>query len=169
METWQRAAIGSPFPGRGLTGGMRLIAVLVLAGLWLMHGVSATTAAGCHGVPVVMTAGASVTDPGTGAAANVGAPTTQAGMRAADAAPSRTSGAGSHGHGPCENCLSGQPPAPGELLLALFAALALVGHCLGVTGRLLSLPPGCWGRARRRGPPGLVGRALLTTVCVSRT
>jgi hypothetical protein len=136
--------------------------MLVLLGLWLMHGVSATTGAGCHGVPVMMSMSmsASAAEPGSIMAAT---PTMRADHQVqAKSADSMPTGSG-------ETCLSGQPPSPRDLLLGLLACLVLA-----VLGRVVpTWPPhaascaAC--RPRRRGPPGRAGRVLLTTVCISRT
>lgn len=132
------------------------VAPLVLLGLWLMHGMSATTGAGCHGVALMMPMSASVgeTQPiAAGAAAPLGT--------SASRPESQQQGSG-------ELCLSGRPPSPGDFLLALLATLAVVA--LALFAHLVPRPAGkaccTW---QRRGPPGPVGRQLLTAVCVSRT
>lgn len=142
---------------------IRCLALLVFLGLWLMHGMSATTGAGCHGVPVMMPMSAAVSEPPSiPSPASVSA-TVHGGEKGARLARSAFEQSGS-----AELCLSGQPPSPGDLLIALLAALAVFGIALFAAPTLWPArkAPGAW---RRRGPPGLVGRELLTAVCVSRT
>ena len=136
----------------------RLVTVaLVLAGLWFMHGISATTGAGCRGgaMPMiaVMTSGAAAS--GAPLEARATGPGAQANPADISAGPSG------------DLCLSGQPDDPGAALIALLALLAVTGYVrLAPAARLVPLA-----RAARRwrAPPGRAGVALLTVVCVSRT
>jgi hypothetical protein len=168
MDARCDAAAGRPSPVGHHRLLLRLLAPVVLLGLWLMHGVSATTTAGCHGVPVLMSMSAQVGDPGS-VPGSATVPMVKS-AAAGSAGPAWSAGAASDRPGSGEMCLSGQPPSPGGFLLALLAALALAGFgfwCAAAyrprpPSRAASLPP-------RRGPPGPVGRALLTTVCISRT
>lgn len=165
MDAGYRAVADAPHLLRERPELARLLAVLVLAGLWLMHGVSATTNAGCHGVPVMMSMSASAVGPQ--AAAGASRVSAKAPESAPDLRPAGT--AASVPDGPGETCLSGQPPSPGDLLLGLLAAFVLVGLVACSTARSARPLVFAWSRARRRGPPGTAGRALLTAVCVSRT
>lgn len=147
---------------------LQVLALVVLGGLWLMHGVSATTEAGCHGVPVLMSRAGPAVDPGSPAAAGMTSRGSEAG-REASAMVSSFAVEDEPADACCgENCLSGQPPSPSHFLLILLASLALAPGLYAV-----ARPPGCPlagpGESRRRGPPGTVGRTLLLTVCVSRT
>lgn len=185
MGTRGHAAPDAPAtPARAsrFTGSLRLLAILVLLGLWLMHGVSATTGAGCHGVPVMMTMSASDTGHGSTMAGDA-APRAGRGAvsRSGDvdtahvdnarADTARAESADTMRSGSGETCLSGQPPSPRDLLISLLGCFALAILACGMAARPMRAPssrPAC--RDRRRGPPGHpVGRALLTTVCVSRT
>ena len=142
---------------------LRLFVPVVLLGLWMMHGMSATMEAGCHGMPMLMPVATSIAEAEPMAAADAG----HSAMRpAADEAASVHLGSNQTGAG--ELCLSGQPPAPGALLLALLAALVLVGYVvLTALGRRPDLRRAGW--RWWRGPPRLAGIELLTAVCVSRT
>jgi hypothetical protein len=171
MDARCDAAAGRPSPVGHRRLLLRLLAPVVLLGLWLMHGVSATTTAGCHGVPVLMSMSAQVGDPGSvPGTATVPMVRSVKSAAAGSAGTAWSAGAVSDRPGSNETCLSGQPPSPGGVLLALLAALALAGFGFSWAAaygprppwRAASLPP-------RRGPPGPVGRALLTTVCISRT
>jgi hypothetical protein len=142
----------------------RLLVPVLLLGVWMMHGMSATTGAGCHGMRIMMSTTVSAVDARPMVAADTGASTTRTANTAGDAESARP--ASSH-TGPGEMCLSGQPPAAGSFLLALLAALAVAGW-VGFTALTRRPDPLRLGRGWRRGPPGLVGRELLTTVCVSR-
>lgn len=148
-----------------------MLAVLVLAGLWLMHGVSATTEAGCHGVPVMMSMSASAAGSGSAMVADAVVGAKRADTSAPDATPGvRAAGTGAFSHSsPGETCLSGQPPSPHDLLLGLLASFALLGLAFGMAARLAQPSMRGWSRVRRRGPPGQAGRAVLTAVCISRT
>ena len=129
---------------------LRPLSILVLLGLWMMHGVSATTNAGCHGVPMLM--------PTTSTSMTVAAP-----MSATTSVVRHTPAADAQ-MGCAETCLSGQPPSSGDLMLGLLTAFILVAIVFGLDLELR--------RPRemsRRGPPGPVGRRLLTEMCVSRT
>lgn len=170
MDARYRAA-ARPSPAlRHCTRTLRTLAVLVLAGLWLMHGDSATTEAGCHGVPVMMPMSASADSPGSQAAASARPGAMRADTRGSGAASGvRAQGAASEHPGPCESCLSGQPPSPHDLSRGLLSPLALLGLAVGMGAQPAQPLMRFRGRARRRGPPGPVGRTLLTTVCVSRT
>jgi hypothetical protein len=141
---------------------IRRLTPLVLLGLWLMHGISATSGAGCHGVPLMMPMSASVSDA-------LSMPTTMSAStivrHSMDVTSVTRSASVQVGSG--ELCLSGQPPTPGHFLLALLAALAMLG--LVLLANLLQRLSGEACEVRRRGPPGSAGRKLLTTVCVSRT
>jgi len=118
-----------------------------------MHGMSATTGSGCHGmVPMPLAV----------AMSPIGAPPTGSGVTAA--AP-----AGSVGMGSGELCLSGQPPTPGDWALALLAALALVGCVVSAVSAGRTPVRRIAGCQRWRGPPHLAGMELLTAECVSRT
>jgi hypothetical protein len=163
------AASGTCAPGRR-SRTLCLLAGLVLAGLWFMHGVSATTEAGCHGMPVLMTMGTSVTDSGSAmGAADAEARTAMPGHDPGAATFAQPGNGKSMQAGSAETCLSGQPPSPGDFLLALLASLAVLALVFGAVDQPLGAPSYALGRLRRRGPPGPVGRALLTTVCISRT
>src|SRR5437588_1029687 len=117
MDARYRAAAAAVSPLRHRAGALRVLAVLVLAGLWLMHGVSATTEAGCHGVPVMMSMSAPATGFGSGTAVHA-----LAGAKRMDASESgavsdvRAEDTGASGHCSAgETCLSGQPPSPHDL------------------------------------------------------
>lgn len=142
-----------------------MITVLVFAGLWLMHGVSASTGAGCHAGAMPLIAAMSSAQGAMAAAAE--APATEA-----PAADSRAPVAGpaAMGAGPSgELCLSAQPTDPGAALIGLIALMALAGWIL-LDGAAPARARAAACRARRwRGPPGRTGVALLTVVCVSRT
>jgi hypothetical protein len=128
----------------------------VLAGLWMMHGMNATTDAGCHGMAMATPMAASMT--GT-------APKATAPSAAVRGASTRANSVESGATGSGELCLSGQPPAPGATLLAL---LAVAGCAL--LGATTVRPWAVWFTGRRwRAPPGAAGMDLLTVVCVSRT
>lgn len=161
MDTqYPGASVAGSAAGRRVKA-LQLLAGLVLAGLWLMHGVSATTEAGCHGVPVLMT---SMSAP----AAHAG-PAAAGLARTSAATVSQPGTAGSTHAGEGETCLSGQPPSSGDLLLGLLACLAAFAFACGLAEFLPRRPSSTVDRLRRRGPPGPVGRALLTSVCISRT
>jgi hypothetical protein len=171
MDARYRAQAATPSVLRHRAGALRVLAVLVLAGLWLMHGVSATTEAGCHGVPVMMSMSASAAGSGSAMVADAGVGAKRADMSESDATPGvRAAGTEGSGHsGPGEMCLSGQPPSPHDLLLGLLATFALLGLAFGMAEWLGQPSMRGWSRVRRRGPPGQAGRAVLTMVCISRT
>ena len=133
---------------------------LLLVGLWVMHGMSGMTDAGCHGatmpLPMISTA---TTSPTSAAPAATPGGVHPAVALVAPAAQTRML------HG--DLCVSGQPPTFGLDLLALLALLALGareppdGACDHLWIRFTR-------RVRRRAPPGLSGIRLLTSVCVSR-
>lgn len=140
-----------------------MLVFAVLAGLWVMHGMSGATDAGCHGAPMPLPAAwqamaaapmpqsaPAMASPG-GAGSGV--------LRLAVAAMEQVHG---------ELCLSGQPPQPGRDALALLALLALTA--VDEAGRA-STTAGLRqaATARRRAPPGAAGARLLAMVCVSRT
>lgn len=143
----------------------RFIMLLLLAGLWMMHGMSGSTDAGCHGtaMPVPMKT-ASVSDVAAAPASmlherpvtNPHAATPSLGTALAEQMR----------HG--DLCVCGQPPTPGQDLLALLALLALATSDRADV-RLLRPVRHAVPGTRRRAPPGLFGIRLLTTVCVSRT
>src|SRR5947209_6992535 len=97
-----------------------VLIVLVLAGLWLMHGMAGTTDAGCHGAAMLIPRGmphvaaAPALVPGAAAKGAVA-------RAAASSIPAGLAEQMQHG----ELCVSGQPPTPGQDLLALLALLAL--------------------------------------------
>jgi hypothetical protein len=64
--------------------------------------------------------------------------------------------------------MSGQPPTPGDFLIAVLCVLVVFGLAMFADSALRTAR-NAWGAWRRRGPPGLVARELLTAVCVSRT
>jgi hypothetical protein len=142
-------------PGR--RAARSVIVVLVLAGLWLMHGISATSDAGCHdgAMPLV----AAMSHGEDAVAVPAGAPATRRESVAGAADP----GMGMQQSG--QLCLSGQPANPGAALIALLGLLA-VARCLPVGTPTWSMAS-C--ARRRRAPPGLFGLRLLAAVCVSRT
>jgi hypothetical protein len=140
-----------------------MLVFAVLVGLWVMHGMTGATDAGCHGAPMALPAfGATMTAPITHSAPAATRPDASDGGAPRVATP--TMDQMPHG----ELCLSGQPPNPGRDALALLALLVLIacgptcGRCEPPWLRLLS-------PARRRAPPGCTGTRLLTLVCVSRT
>lgn len=138
------------------------IVLLLLIGLWVMHGMSGTTDAGCHGA--VMPALSASSDSMPRVAAAPSAETAAASRTATTSIGMGWPGQMRHG----ELCVSGQPPTPGQDLLALLALLALAGY--GVSGDCLRLSVGRVPRlARWQAPPSPFGIQLLTTVCVSRT
>jgi hypothetical protein len=173
MQTRYRAEAAALAPLCRRSGALRLLAVLVLSGLWLMHGVSATTEAGCHGVPVMMSMSASAAGSGSGSGSGsqtVAHAPAVAGRADTGESGVRAEGTGASGHGsPGETCLSGQPPSSHELLLGLLSFLTLFGFSLGMAPPLTQPSRRDRSGLRRRGPPGRSGRALLTTVCISRT
>lgn len=171
MDAQYRAAAVTPSALRHRAGALRVLAVLVLAGLWLMHGVSATTEAGCHGVPIMMSMSASAAGSGSAMVADAVVGATRADTSESDATPGvRAEDAGASSHSsPGEMCLSGQPPSPRDLLLGLLTAFALLGLAFGMAARLAQPSMRGRSRLRRRGPPGQAGRAVLTMVCISRT
>ena len=150
-----------------------VIVLLVLVGLWLMHGMFGTTEAGCQGgaMPVSMSVSVPVAAPGAVpdvAAAHAFMPSVPAAAGSRAVAPSVGAGlAEAMRHG--ELCQSGQPPTPGRDMLVLLALLALAGP---IAARDVACEPFGLPLARRAGkraPPGLFGTGLLTAVCVSRT
>lgn len=155
-----RRAAGSPAFARPF------IVLLLLVGLWVMRGMSGTSDAGCHGA--VMPIPSAVSD-GMPDVAAVAAVMPSAETAAGSNAVTTSIGIGLAGqmqHG--ELCVSGQPPTPGQDLLALLALLALASY--GVSGGCLGSPVGRVSRrARWWAPPSPFGIQLLTTVCVSRT
>lgn len=169
MDMRHLAASGTVARDRRRTRVMQLVAGLVLAGLWLMHGVSATTAAGCRGVPVMMTSSMSAAGAGSGATgrARAHAAAFESGPRLAT--DSHAGHPGSMHAGCGETCLSGQPPSAGDLLLGLLTCFALLALVRAVSGHLPRASAGVLSRLRRRGRPPPGGTVLLTTVCVSRT
>lgn len=171
MDARYRAVTATPPALRHRAGMLRMLAVIVLAGLWLMHGASATTEAGCHGVPVVMSMDSSPVGSSSAAAGHDMAGAIRMGTGDTGAAAVlRSAGTGASDHsGMGEACMSGQPPSPSELLLALLGLLALAGLVFGMPAQLIRPLMRGWSRSRRRGPPGPAGMALLITVCVSRT
>jgi hypothetical protein len=145
------------------------IVLLLLVGLWLMHGMSGTTAAGCNGaaMPLLMVNADGMAD---AAAAPGGALTAGAsvalGPRAATATSFSIDLSERMPHG--ELCVSGQPPTSGQDLLRLLTLLALAVY--GTAGSRAAGPVGRAVRAARwRAPPGRSGIRLLLTMCVSRT
>jgi hypothetical protein len=68
-----------------------------------------------------------------------------------------------------EGCLSGQPPAPGDTLLALLTLLVLLGLAWPAIPGPVRLIRSAWRRRPDRAPPWLAGRDLLNVVCVART
>jgi len=137
-----------------------MITVLVLAGLWLMHGASADTGAGCHAGAMPLIAAMSG---GRGAMA---APAeASAGSRNGASASPAGMNAGQLG----ELCLSAQPPDPGTALIGLIALMALTRRVLPGSTALARVQAASLRTRRRRGPPGRWGVALLAAVCVSRT
>jgi hypothetical protein len=140
-----------------------LLVSAVLVGLWVMHGMTGATDAGCHGAPMPLPApGATMTASITQSASTATRPDASDGGAPRVATPAMDQ----MRHG--ELCLSGQPPNPGRDVLALLGLLILIAcgqTCSpGESLRLRPLP-----RARRRAPPGCAGTRLLTLVCVSRT
>jgi len=140
---------------------VRLLIPVVLLGLWIMHGMSATMDSGCHGM-VPTSLAASMSDSSSMSMSPMSLVPAETGVTSAAPAGSAESESG-------ELCLSGQPPTPGDWALTLLAALALLGSIvpalLAEQPRLQRLAGSRWWR----GPPGPAGRELLTTVCVSRT
>jgi hypothetical protein len=138
----------------------RILVPLVLLGLWMMHGMSATMESGCHGMGMPMPVAAAMADahPAVAAESSVAGRGGAVSVQSADTA---MTGSG-------ELCLSGQPPTPGAALLMLLALLALAGWAVvgASTGprRLVRSTSLRW-----RAPPGTGGIDLLTVVCVSRT
>lgn len=143
---------------------LRFLVPLVLVGLWLMHGMSAITGAGCHGM--LMPVAASATEARSMAGAGTASSMAQAIANTADAATITRSSSGQAGSS--ELCLSGAPPTPMEFLLALLAGLALLG-CVVLAAVMWPRNPRRSRRRWGRGPPGPTGRELLTMVCVTRT
>lgn len=131
--------------------------LLVLAGLWFMHGVSAMTGAGCRGGAMPMIAAMTNGAAASGSSAEARATGTGARANPADV------GAGPSG----DLCLSGQPEDPGAALIVLLVLLAVAG-CVRPAPAAPLVPVACAARGKRA-PPGHVGVALLTVVCVSRT
>jgi hypothetical protein len=155
-------AVRLPSSARLSRPAVRLLIPIVLLGLWMMHGMSATMESGCHGMVPTSLAASMSDSPAMSAMSAVKSTPVRAGMTTASPAGSVELDAG-------ELCLSGQPPAPGDWALALLAALALVG-CIAFA--LAAGQPGVQRTAGSRwwrGPPDPAGRELLTTVCVSRT
>jgi hypothetical protein len=136
----------------------------LLVGLWVMHGLSGTSDAGCHGAPMPMAGAAQMPvpsglfGPGPQARPAAGGVNARAEMASASMDQMR--------HG--ELCLSGQPPNPGGLLLALLALIACALAAIELRGRPTARSPGS-PRRSRHAPPGLIGRRLLTVMCVART
>ena len=159
---------GSPRYGGEPRGFARaFIVLLLLVGLWMMHGMSGATDAGCHGaaMPLPMTASAAMPNVAAAPALTSGA-SSAAPLRAATSSSIGTGSAGQMRHG--DLCVSGQPPTPGQDLLALLALLALAAY--GMSGLDLGLSvTRAPHRTQRQAPPGLFGIRLLTAVCVSRT
>jgi hypothetical protein len=142
---------------------VRLLIPVVLLGLWVMHGMSATMSSGCHGmVPTSLAASMNASMSDSSSMSPMSPVPAETGVTSASPAGSAESESG-------ELCLSGQPPTPGDWALALLAALALLG-C--VAPALLAGQPQLRLTAdsrRWRAPPDPAGRELLTTVCISRT
>lgn len=155
----QRGGSLSP-PARIRSMTLRLFVPVVLLGLWMMHGMSATMESGCHGMPLPMPMAASIAQAQPMTPVEAGSRAVRPAAHAAVWLP-----AGSNQTGAGELCLSGRPPAPGAWLLA---ALLLVGCAVfAAPARRPQARRAGW--QRWRGPPGLAGIALLTAVCVSRT
>lgn len=139
----------------------RFAVFLLLVGLWVMHGMSGMTDAGCHGAAMPLPMGSMAATTPMNAA-----PTVMPGGEHPEAAPAAPAIRAQMLHG--DLCVSGQPPTFGLDLLALLALLALgvrearKSSCGRVCLRFTR-------RTRRRAPPGLSGIRLLTAVCVSRT
>lgn len=127
---------------------------MVLAGLWMMHGVSAMSGSGCHGGPMPLLAATSDGD----------AMAAPAQARADGSASAAHSGAMSNGQSG-EVCVPDQPQTSGAALIALLALMALVG-CVSRTAWAWAIARSA---RRRRAPPRPSGSDLLTVVCVSRT
>ena len=142
----------------------RSVVFLLLVGLWVMHGMSGTTDAGCHGAAMPLPMGSTAATAATGPMSPVPGLARRGEQLAAPRAAPAAEEQMLHG----DLCVSGQPPTFGLDLLALLAVLALAAREApdGASGRL-------WlrftRRARRRAPPGCSGIRLLTVVCVSRT
>lgn len=142
---------------------VRALAPVLLAGLWVMHGMAATTASGCHGgtMPLPVPA-ASAPRPQTAAEQQAVHGAMLALSRGETAARPTT-------HGPVESgdlCLSGAPPTGGALLSLLLAAIAwwLPDEAEKPTSSRSPL-----GALASRAPPGSWGSDLLVKVCVART
>ena len=138
---------------------VRLLIPVVLLGLWVMHGMSATMESGCHGM-VPTSLAASMSD--SSSMSVMSAVPTEASVTSVSPSGTAESESG-------ELCVSGQPPTPGDWALALLAALALLG-CIA-PALLVGQPRlrNAAGSRRWRAPPDPAGRELLTTVCISRT
>jgi len=141
------------------------IVVLVLAGLWMMHGISAAGGAGCHAGTMSLVSAMSGGEGAMAAAAPVPSSVADSRTRPGTAARPDGMAAGQSG----DLCLSGQPTDPGAAFIALIALVALAG-CVLLGGDLVAWMQAAMQRARRwRAPPGRAGTALLDIVCVSRT
>jgi hypothetical protein len=142
---------------------VRLLIPVVLLGLWVMQGMSATMESGCHGmVPTSLAASMNESMSDSSSMSPMSPALTETGVTSAAPAGSAESESG-------EPCVSGQPPTPGDWALALLAALALLG-CIA-PALLVGQPRlrNAAGACRWRAPPDPAGRELLATVCVSRT
>ncbi len=139
----------------------RALACGVLLGLWVMHGMYSSPAAGCHGGGITFISMASPEPPTT-----VGAPLVADGLAQAVATDA---GAAPMGDG--DLCLSAQVPTSGHDLNTLVALLFL--SCLALPALIVSdfKTPSVPLRALRRwrAPPGATGRELLLKACVART
>lgn len=142
------------------------IVLLLLVGLWMMHGLSGATGAGCHGaaIPVPAAISDGMSDGGAAPALMTSAPTAKSRSLTSPSMSAAVSVPMLHG----DLCVSGQPPTPGQDLLALLALGALLLCGLpGMQPDPLADRDVRW--ARWRAPPAPFGIRLLTTVCVSRT
>lgn len=159
----RRASVLLPTSARIRRLAPRLLVSVVLLGLWVMHGMSATMESGCHGMPMLMPTTASMVEAQPMAAADAGS---SAIRPPTDGAASVHLASNQTGEG--ELCLSGQPPTLGAWLLALLATLVAVGYVV-FTAQVrrpdLRRTRWWWWRGR----PHLAGMELLTAVCVSRT
>lgn len=145
------------------------IVVLVLAGLWMMHGISAAGSAGCHTAAMSLVSARSGDQDAMAAAAPVETSATRAGAQTGPGAgaAARPAGMGTGLSG--DLCLSAQPTDPGTALIALIAVLALTGCVLLGAALSAGMRATTQRRRRWRAPPGRSGTLLLALVCVSRT